>query len=198
MTEQTASTAIIPAQNPLPMAKMSSADTRDTLARNIQAEGLQVYEMLTEPSTAAAYQTAAKTTLVVLKKVLIILFFSLMLLFALVVWTWGIGFQLGTQLRKDLEENPPSSFTDMVKGVYGALGKGFTKLYAWAADFVHKALGWSFDLSDPAADPSPAPPEENMPSDDADSPVESPARTPEDGEGASKQTAQLELADSEP
>ena len=192
MTEQTVNTAIISAQNPLPVVKMGSADTRDTLARNIQAEGLQVYEILTEPSTAAAYQTAAKTTLVVLKKVLIILFFSIMLLFALVVWTWGIGFQLGTHLRQELEENPPASFTDMVKGFYGALGKGFTKIYAWAADFVHKALGWSFDLSAPPADPPASSPVADTP-DDAHSPAESPVSPPGDGEDTSKETVQPEL-----
>ena len=69
----------------------------------IQFSATQLWESLTEKDTAVTYKQAIIKTWKLLKYLLALLFFVFLLAVALIISFWGIGFNLGGQLHKWLD-----------------------------------------------------------------------------------------------
>ncbi len=158
MTEATVNQAETSSKNVVvSLVKDRNFDQGKHLIQILEEEGLQLFNLLSAEETADAYQKAGAATWTLIKKVGLIIFFSLLLVAALVIWILGIGFQLGFYARQKLEGNPPESVVDIVIDFYAFIGRLFVKGYEWAAAFIKKTLGWTFEL--PASEGKSTPPE---------------------------------------
>ena len=159
MTEATVNQSEMSSKNVVvSLVKDRNFDQGKHLMQILEEEGLQLFNLLSAEETADAYQKAGAATWTLIKKIGLIIFFSLLLVAALIIWILGIGFQLGFYTRQKLEGKPPESVVDIVIGFYTFMGGMFVKVYEWAAAFIKKTLGWTFEL--PTSEGESPPPEE--------------------------------------
>lgn len=130
---------------------------------SVQRTANDLWTTLTEKDTGTVYQQAAAKTWKLLKQTIALLFFLWVLLAALTIWIWGIGFQSGLQFRTWLEVKKPK-----LDDILDALLKNFIvwpfeQAFEWASGFVKKYLGWEIEFNpikpkttseEPAATPS--------------------------------------------
>jgi hypothetical protein len=109
----------------------------------IQVYATDLWESLSEKDTAVTYKQAILKTWRLLK-ILLILFASVFLLVvAAIISIWGIGFNLGAQFQKWLDNNgqgrQPEEF---LKELLNILLLPIQKIVEWANKYVQQYLGW--------------------------------------------------------
>jgi hypothetical protein len=111
----------------------------------------QLWAVLREENTADAYQQAGAKTWKLFKHLVALLLYVWLLLLAIVIWIWGIGFQSGYYFRKWISDEEPTS-VEIVTACLKVLLLPFAWAYAWASEFVHSQLGWKNPLEEETAD----------------------------------------------
>ncbi|NJR60600.1 MAG: hypothetical protein HC769_18250 [Cyanobacteria bacterium CRU_2_1] len=125
----------------------------------VQEQATQLWAILSENDTAMVYQQAAAKTWKLLKQTIVLLVFLFVLLIALVVWIWGIGFQSGLQFRTWLETEHPT-LDELMTVLLKVLLYPFERAFAWANWFIKTYLGWEIHFGSPPSESSSTQPEQ--------------------------------------
>lgn len=110
----------------------------------IQLYSSQLCDSLTERDTVVTYKQALIKTWQLLKSLLYLVFSVFLLALALLVSIWGIGYNLGGQFQKWLDNGgkgrtPEEFVTKLLKILYSPI----QKVVEWANKYVEKYLpGW--------------------------------------------------------
>jgi hypothetical protein len=126
---------------------------------SVQRKANDLWTTFVEEDTGTVYQQAATKTWELLKQMISLLFFLWVLLVALIIWIWGIGFRSGLQFRTWLEVKQPK-----LDEILSALLKNFfvwpfEQAFAWASAFVKKYLDWEIEFDPIQSKPTSAKPE---------------------------------------
>lgn len=111
----------------------------------IQFFASELWQTLSERDTAVTYKQFFAKTFKLLAQVFALLFFLILLVVAVVVWIWGIGFQFGRLLREWLATEQPT-FDQVLSAIARFLLWPVEKAIAWATKFVKDYLGLEIDL----------------------------------------------------
>jgi hypothetical protein len=141
-------TAIQEVQQPLSCLPVLYKDNVTAVQYDPGQEVNQLLSILKESETSDAYQKVAEKTWMFLKRLIVLILFTISLVFALLVWVYGTGFQAGYHFRKWLEEEQPP-IEKITSQILDYLSWPFKKAYEWAEKFVEDYLHWkvSFDKS---------------------------------------------------
>jgi hypothetical protein len=102
----------------------------------LQYRTAELMRILSDQETGATYKHGLRTTLNLLKVTVALLFHLVLKGFALVVWIWGIGFQLGYYFRKWIEVTGPSADEIVCAFLWGT-ARPFVLLHQWATSFLN-------------------------------------------------------------
>ena len=110
----------------------------------IQWSATELWESLTEKDTAVTYKQAIIKTFKLLKYLLVLILLVFLLGVALIISFWGIGFNLGGQFQKWLDNGGEGRQPEeLVKELLKILLLPIQKIMEWANKYVEKYLpGW--------------------------------------------------------
>jgi hypothetical protein len=118
-----------------------------TLPTNpIQFFAAELWQTLSERDTAVTYKQFFAKTFKLLAQVLALLFFLFLLVVAVIVWLWGVGFQSGRLFREWLVTKQPTEI-QILSAMARLILWPIEKAIAWATDFVKNYLGWEIDFA---------------------------------------------------
>jgi glucan phosphoethanolaminetransferase (alkaline phosphatase superfamily) len=113
---------------------------------SVQKKANDLWATLAEKDTGTVYQQAAAKTWKLLKQTIALIFFLWVLLAALIIWIWGIGFRSGLQFRTWLEVKQPT-LDELISTILQVFFVWpFKWAVAWANEFVKKYLGWEIEF----------------------------------------------------
>lgn len=136
-------------QNQKSQSKLIPLSSKVGQARlaSVQRMANDLWATLSEKDTGTVYQQAATKTWKLLKQTITLLFFLWVLLVALIIWIWGIGFQSGLQFRTWLAVKKTTQ-NEIIPAILQFLFvwplKGAVE---WANEFVKKYLGWEVEFN---------------------------------------------------
>jgi hypothetical protein len=120
---------------------------------SVQRTANDLWATLSEKDTGTVYQQAATKTWKLLKQTLALLFFLWMLLAAVIIWIWGIGFRSGLQFRTWLEVKQPTLNEIISAMLQFLLVWPLKGAVEWANEFVKKYLGWEVEFNPIESEP---------------------------------------------
>lgn len=117
-----------------------------TLPTNpIQFFATELWQTLSERDTAVTYKQFFTKTFKLLAQAIALLFFLILLVVAVIVWVWGVGFQSGRLFREWLITKEPTE-VQILSAIARVLLWPIEKATAWATKFVKDYLGWKIDF----------------------------------------------------
>ncbi len=113
----------------------------------VQNRASKIWETLSAKDTGDVYWQAVVKTWRLLKQTIALLFFLWILLVALIIWVWGIGFKGGLHFRTWLEVKQPPLDKVAATCLKGFFVWPFERIFEWASNFVKKHLGWEVEFT---------------------------------------------------
>lgn len=127
---------------PASQSQLAPSPVKDNIAsKSLFAELTQLFS---NPATGEPYKHSVETTVTLLKVTAVLLLRLGVTLFAMAIWLWGLGFQLGYYFRKWIEETEDLSVDKVVCKVLWVVTRPFVRLHQWATSF----LGWNDPLQE--------------------------------------------------
>jgi hypothetical protein len=118
----------------------------NTRAMNpIQYQASQLWDNLSDKSTAKTYKCALIKTGDLLKQTAILLLMLVLLLVAVFVWMWNVGYRSGWGFRKWMESENPSP-QELVAAVFNFLTQPIILAFNWTQNQLETQFGWKFPL----------------------------------------------------
>ncbi|MDZ7963101.1 MAG: hypothetical protein RMY34_35475 [Aulosira sp. DedQUE10] len=132
-------------------------DDSQPIQYNPFQEITQLFKTLSDEDTSSVYQNAAVKTWKIFKQAITLITFLFLLLCALIVWVWGIGFKSGLYFRTWIETTKPT-VDELIVVVLKILLWPFERTFDWANSFIKDLFGWEikFDPSKPESTSTPA------------------------------------------
>lgn len=132
----------------LPIVNLSQCEELQwTLPTNpIQFFATELWQTLSERDTAVTYKQFFTKTFKLLAQAIALLFFLILLVVAVIIWLWGVGFQSGRLFREWLVTKQPTE-VQILSAIARLILWPIEKAIAWATDFVKNYLGWEIDFA---------------------------------------------------
>ncbi|PSR16857.1 hypothetical protein C8255_15635 [filamentous cyanobacterium CCP3] len=144
--------------NPSQLMRLSapSGDAMALAAGPLQHQTTELVRIFSDQATGETFKRSLGTALYVFKLMGALLLRLAVVGVAVVVWVWGLGFQLGYYFRKWIDNTSPTA-EEIVCNVLWAIARPFVLLYQWANSF----LGWEDPLKQLKQQLNSAPPTES-------------------------------------
>ncbi|MFN6570949.1 hypothetical protein [Dendronalium sp. ChiSLP03b] len=132
--------------NSLPV--LYTRDDSQPIQYNPIQEITQLWKTLSEEDTSSVYQQAALKTWNIFKKAITLVVFLFLLLAALIIWVWGIGFRSGLHFRTWIETKQPT-LDELFLAFLKILLWPFERIFDWANSFIKDFFGWEIKFDSP-------------------------------------------------
>lgn len=133
--------------NSLPV--LYKKDNYQSIVNDPSQEAIRLWTTLSDKDTAVTYQKALDKTWQIFKQIIPVVLFLLTLTIAVTVWTLGIAFHSGRNLRYWLEIEQPSPL-ELVYALFQFLASPLKLAYEWSVSFIKKYLGWEIKFKLPS------------------------------------------------
>ena len=132
-------------------------DDSQPIQYNPIQEITQLLKALSEEDTSSVYQQAAIKTWRIFKLAITFITFLFLLLCALIIWFWGIGFKSGLHFRTWIEIKQPT-LDEIIVVFLKIILWPFERTFDWANSFIKDLFGWEikFDPLKPESTSTPA------------------------------------------
>ncbi|BAY90670.1 MULTISPECIES: hypothetical protein [unclassified Tolypothrix] len=143
-------------QSPTSLSSLPVLYTRDA-AQPIQynpfQEITQLFQTLFEEDTSSVYQKAGAKTWKIVKQIITVVTFLFLLLCALIIWVWGIGFKSGLYFRTWIETKKPS-IDELIVAILKIILWPLERTFEWANSFIKDLFGWEIKFDESKAEPN--------------------------------------------